>query len=107
MKYIGKNPYKHIKPLAMNNRQPFVPATTPFAHFPYSLTFLKGQKSKQKTPPLTMLLQQRLFLASHAIQAVPASGQIDKYISFIVPETSGLLTPFAVASAKANLLPYL
>ena len=54
-----------------------------------------------------MLLQKRLFLASHAIQAVPASLRIDKCISFIVPETSGLLTPFAVALAKANLLPSL
>jgi len=61
----------------MNNRRPFAPATTPFTDFPHALTFLKDQKSKQKSLSLTMLLQQRLFLASHAIQAVPALWQFE------------------------------
>jgi hypothetical protein len=47
---------------------------------------LRDQKRKQKSLSLTTILQQRLFLASHAIQAVPAVWLFAKRMAFFVPE---------------------
>ena len=68
---------------------------------PLSLPFLRDQKRKQKSLPRPPLLQQRLFLASHAIQAVPAVWLFAKRIAFFVPELPDrLLLPRAHDASK-------
>ncbi len=66
-----------IETIGDEQTAPFASATTLNSYLPHSLPFLKDQKRKQKSLSLTMLLLQRLFLASHAIQAVPASWQFE------------------------------
>jgi hypothetical protein len=68
--------------LATNNRRPFASATTSFADFPHSLTFLKGQKSKQKPS-----------LPAEAL--AKAGSAYDGFATTLIPSLS------AVALAKA------